>query len=345
MNPWQRWLKQPQRTFLRRALFQVHLWTGLIIGLYVVAVCVSGSAIVFRSEILDTYAPGEQKVAVTGPLLSKDEMKASAVKLHPGYVVTFVFPKGDDAPTEIWMDRQGDQAQLLFNPYTGADMGNARPAILKWVAWFGQLHGNLLLGGEGLWWNGVGGLLLAAVCISGIVVWWPGISQWKRGLWIRGGVGWKRLNFDLHSAVGFWTMLLILMWALTGAYFVFPDPVRAAINRFTVIDPPPPPRPAAVAAITPGAGAADPAGPPVPRRRRPRLPPTTGQKILRSFSYMHYGNFAGWKVKALWFALGLVPPLLLLSGFIMWWNRKITPRLRRTRTESVELKPEPVTAD
>ena len=56
---------------------------------------------------------------------------------------------------------------------------------------------------------------------------------------------------------------------------------------------------------------------------------TTGRKILQSFSYAHYGNFAGWKVKALWVALGLIPPLLFLTGAIMWWNRKITPKLRR----------------
>ena len=135
MNLWQRWLKQPQRIFLRRALFQIHLWTGLLIGLYLVAVSVSGSAIVFRGEILDAYAPGDKKVPMEGTLLPKEALKTQAVKQHPGYQVTFVFPKGDDAPTEIWMENKGDQIQWLFNPYTGADMGNARPAILKWIAW------------------------------------------------------------------------------------------------------------------------------------------------------------------------------------------------------------------
>jgi len=81
MNIWQRWLKQPQRTFLRRALFQIHLWTGLIIGLYVVAVCVSGSAIVFRGEFSAngvfpnlTFTPDEEKnevVLMTGLVRAK----------------------------------------------------------------------------------------------------------------------------------------------------------------------------------------------------------------------------------------------------------------------------------
>ena len=32
----QRWMRQPQRVWLRRALFQVHLWTGIGLGPYVV---------------------------------------------------------------------------------------------------------------------------------------------------------------------------------------------------------------------------------------------------------------------------------------------------------------------
>ena len=30
---WQRWLRQPQRVWARRVLFQVHLWSGLGLGL------------------------------------------------------------------------------------------------------------------------------------------------------------------------------------------------------------------------------------------------------------------------------------------------------------------------
>ena len=39
---------------------------------------------------------------------------------------------------------------------------------------------------------------------TGAVVWWPGVSRWKRSLFIRSSAGWRRLNWDLHSALGFW---------------------------------------------------------------------------------------------------------------------------------------------
>src|SRR5580704_15106041 len=35
MNAWEKWKKRPQIIWLRRALFQVHLWTGIGLGIYV----------------------------------------------------------------------------------------------------------------------------------------------------------------------------------------------------------------------------------------------------------------------------------------------------------------------
>jgi uncharacterized iron-regulated membrane protein len=40
-------------------------------------------------------------------------------------------------------------------------------------------------------------------------------------------VSWKsnfdRIQWDLHSALGFWSFPFILVWAISGTYFAFPD--------------------------------------------------------------------------------------------------------------------------
>jgi uncharacterized iron-regulated membrane protein len=46
---------------------------------------------------------------------------------------------------------------------------------------------------------------------------------------------WKRVNWDLHSATGFWTVLFIAMWAVTGFYFSFPAAFRSMVNRISPI--------------------------------------------------------------------------------------------------------------
>jgi uncharacterized iron-regulated membrane protein len=39
------------------------------------------------------------------------------------------------------------------------------------------------------------------------------------------------MNWDIHSAFGFWSVLLVAMWGATGAYFIWPQPVRDAVAR------------------------------------------------------------------------------------------------------------------
>ena len=51
MTYWQRWMLQPQAVWLRKATFQLHLWSGIGIGLYVLLVSVTGSVLVYRNEI------------------------------------------------------------------------------------------------------------------------------------------------------------------------------------------------------------------------------------------------------------------------------------------------------
>lgn len=316
---WQRWLKRPQTTFLRKAFFQIHLWSGLILGLYIAVVCVSGSAVVFRNDIYDVLV---DKLHVTpqAHALSQTELEQSLQRAYPGYAIRDLKPGRDgDEASEVLLAKGSSELRRLVNPYTGEDRG---PAISQWfriMRWVSDLHGNLLLGSDGMSWNSIGGGLTALLCLTGLVVWWPGVANWRRNLMMRRGVGWKRMNWDLHSALGFWSFALVFMWGATGFYFVYPQPFRAAIEVFTPINPPrvqsASPNPPS---FSTGTG---------PRRRR--RPLTLGGKILRDFSSLHYGNFGGWPLKALWVLLGFVPVVLLGSALIMWWNRVLWPALRR----------------
>lgn len=265
---WQRWLWRPKSTWIRKAIFQIHLWSGLLLGLYVVVVCASGSAIVFRNDIYD------------------------------------------------WLEAGGKNVSY-------------KAALYHWLSWLGKLHGSLLMDADGMTANAIGGFLIAALCFSGIIVWWPGFGRWRRALGIHANVGWKRFVFDMHSAFGFWTFAILLMWGVTGGYFVFPQPFRAAIELFTPINPPSTfqPVPSGQFAATPDGGPGNAIQPRFRRRRRLTL----GARILRGFSYAHYGNFAGWGVKTLWVLLGLAPAVLFSTALLMWWNRVVGPALRRMR--------------
>ncbi len=353
MGNLQGWLRRPQNVWLRKALFQIHLWTGIGIGLYVLVISVSGSAIVFRNEIYNAADSGPRIVEVKPERLSDADLKAAAKRLYPEHSVSFLWPGRDpDHATEVWMDHDGSRVQRLFDPYTGEDLGPSVPYAIQVTAWFMRLHTDLLGGDTGRLVNGVASVLMTLLCISGLIVWWPGIDKWRRSLWIHRKVGWKRLNWDLHSAVGFWTFALVFMWAATGIFLVWPLPVQKTVNHFSPLIQYALPEEDDAAAVTPALPAGvvaqitipkgDPSGSDsgkafgkgFGRRRRPQIRRSKGDIFLRWLYYLHFGNFAGAGTKALWVALGLLPALLFVTGTIMWWNRVISPAARRAKRKT-----------
>jgi uncharacterized iron-regulated membrane protein len=53
---------------------------------------------------------------------------------------------------------------------------------------------------------------------------------------------------------------------------------------------------------------------------------------------LHFGSFGGPLVQIVWATAGLAPPVLFLSGVIMWWNRS---RAASRRTGVRPRAPEP----
>jgi uncharacterized iron-regulated membrane protein len=288
-----RLVRHPQSLWLRKALFQVHLWTGIGVGLYIFLICVSGSVLVYRVELFRKFAKKPMIVAASGQRMTEEDLTKAAEHAYPGYKVTDVFqPRNPNQATEITLKRGQGTTVRLFHPYTGEDLGNSLRVGYRFTSWLLDFHDNLLGGHRGRLVNGAGAVLVTLLCLTGAVIWWPGIKKWRRSLTIGWRSNWKRFNWDLHSAVGFWTFALVFMWAVSGIYFAFPDPFQAVVDYLDPLD---------------------------PLQRQPR----TGDIMLAWLARLHFGRFAGWSVKALWALFGLVPPLLFVTGTLMWWNRVI----------------------
>src|SRR5579859_7236356 len=90
------------------------------------------------------------------------------------------------------------------------------------IEWLVNLHENLLAGASGRLVNGIGAICVTALCLTGAIIWWPGIKNWRRSLNVNWRASFARLNWDLHSALGFWCFLFILLRATSGTYFSFP---------------------------------------------------------------------------------------------------------------------------
>jgi uncharacterized iron-regulated membrane protein len=299
MRDREKWKKRPQNVWLRKALFQVHLWTGIGLGLYVLLMSVTGSALIFRRELTMSLAREPRVSAGQAARMSEDQLKQVAKRVYPEYDVTHVsLRKNPDQAAEISLQRGGTKLQRLFDPYTGADLGDSLRLGFRFVLWLVDLHDNLLLAQTGRVMNAAGGIFTLLLGLTGAIVWWPGIDTWRRSLSFRWKTNPKGLNWTLHSALGFWTFAFFFMWAISGIYLSIPEKFNAAVDFLEPLK---------------------------ESSRSLRL----GDQVLYWLARVHFGRFAGVPVKIVWTVVGLTPAVLFVTGLLMWWKRVLKPWLGR----------------
>jgi uncharacterized iron-regulated membrane protein len=309
MTVWQRWVHQPQNVWLRRAIFQVHLWSGIAIGLYVLMISLTGSILVYQNELNRAATPKPVISNGSGPRLTDAELTDAATRVYPGYrVVNLIRARNPDQAVDVWLRRDDEMKQRMFDPHSGTDLGESVPTGIWLISRLLDLHDNLFAGHTGRKVNGVGAVALLALAATGFVIWWPGIKTWRRSLSVRRGVGWKRTVWHLHSMIGFWSLAFTVIFAVSGIYLGFPESFQSLADR---ID--------SLTTADPGAA--------------------IGDKVVYWLAYLHFGRINGigipcrgpgvcdQTIKAIWALFGLAPAVMFVTGAIMWWNRVLRRNL------------------
>ena len=220
--------------FARRALFQVHLWLGVIAGVYIFVVCATGAALVFRIDMQRALHPDLFTPSADGPPADPVAIMASVTRAYPSERLSGIDAPTTERPTYLAYTSSGEDFRaLLIDPVTATMLGEIPKA--SFVRTLQDLHFDLLGGRTGRIINGTGAVVLTLMCVTGLVIWWPGRTNWQRSLVVDFRRNWKRINWDLHSATGFWTLAFVLMWAVTGLYFAFPSAFRSTVNRISPI--------------------------------------------------------------------------------------------------------------
>ena len=305
MMVWDRWMRTPQTLWVRRAIFQIHLWTGIGIGLYLLMICLTGSVLVYRNELYRAFSPEPIIVVASGESLTPEALTGAARRIYPDHEVTNVrVGETPNHAVEISFANDGERMRRLFHPYTGEDLGDPLPVGYRASAWMLDLHDNLLGGPTGRRINGIGAFSFIVLAVTGAVIWWPGIRSWRRSLIFDLRANWRRLNWSLHSTFGFWFMPFVLIWGVSGVYLAFPAAFQGVVDYVDPFDP----------------------SNPVDR---------LGDRVLYWLAYLHFGRLGGrgipgcgrgWcneTTKAIWAVVGLIPPTLLVTGVVMWWNRVV----------------------
>lgn len=224
-------------SFKETMLF-IHRWLGLITGLVVLVVSVTGCIFVFHNEInswrfADMYEVNPPESAQALPLSTLKEKAQEALGGAPLFSITtykdpekawsfLVYQENPDAYT--YFGSIEEYRSVYLNPYTGEVTGHLNNKyeffnLVKYVHWsllLSTAYGQPIVG-----WST---FIFALLLITGLVLWWP--KRWSKryieqSFKVKWRSTWRRINYDLHNVLGFYAMLLALVLALTGMVWSF----------------------------------------------------------------------------------------------------------------------------
>lgn len=211
------------KTF-RKIIFWLHLCSGILAGIFIFIMCVTGALLAFEPDILE-FAEREMRVvnvpAQNAERISAFEIIEKARQAKPDAKPSaIIFQNEKSSAATVALGRDG---QIFVNPYTGEITGEGargwRGAFRviedahRWLA----LEGAGRTVGKSL--NDAANLLFFFLAISGLYIWFPRSLRWrnfKAVLWFRRGLKGKARNFNWHNTIGFWTSLVLIILTLTG---------------------------------------------------------------------------------------------------------------------------------
>lgn len=216
----------------------LHLWLGLITGIVVLVVSLTGCVYVFVDEIKAVVY--EDRLFVTpaedGRKPLSEMLDNAGAALGPEYEISRcdLFP----APDRSWVFRAMDvdpdgighwnyfryYYRVYVNPYT-AEVIRVEDTRNEFFQLILSLHMNLLLGKKaGHYVVGYSVLIFVFLLLSGLVLWWPrkwNLRTLKQSLKVKWNARFKRLNYDLHNVWGFYILIPALVLAVTGLVYTF----------------------------------------------------------------------------------------------------------------------------
>lgn len=206
---------------LKRIIREIHGITGLLVGIVIVVVALSGCVYTFQREIRGVLYPHLLKVSVpeNATRLPVDSIASIASTYHTQTKIREIVVNHDpEKSVKVYMV---GQHLLYINPYTGAVLGvtNTKkdPFLLAW-----SLHTQLGLGNVGGTVVGWATFACLPLILTGIWIWWPTVrSTWRKAFQLPLKGRWKLVNFQWHKNGGFYASIFLLFICLSGMMMSF----------------------------------------------------------------------------------------------------------------------------
>ena len=207
---------------LRKIIFWCHLPVGVMAGVVILIMCVTGVLLSYEKQITswaDTRGYRSAPTAETKHL--PVETLIATARDARGAAPTAVTIKSDPAaPAEITFGRE---TTLFVNPYSGAILGegsqkvrNFFRGVTEWHRWLGAKGDNRNVARAITGACNFGFLFLVA---SGFYLWWPrnfNRKALRNVTWFRRGLPSKARDFNWHNVIGFWSAVPLFIVVLSA---------------------------------------------------------------------------------------------------------------------------------
>lgn len=209
-----------KRKFLKINAF-LHLWLGLLSGLVVFILGLTGCILAFQQEIEDITEPWRRVVQNVTYHDAPKEMAKVLLDSLPDSDIATVKYLGRHRSVAIDFEHQGKRKTAFIDPYEQSIL-KIKEQTIGFFPVVLHLHIRLLLPGK----VGHGIISYATVIyiillLGGLILWWPkkwNKRQLKNALSLKWKAGGKRVNYDLHNVFGFYSLLPSLIIACTGIF-------------------------------------------------------------------------------------------------------------------------------
>lgn len=214
---------------IRSTIFWSHLVLGLLAGIVIAVMSITGVAIAFEEEILawrDRDAARIGRPEEGRSPLTVAELRTIVRREFPDFGADQLVVERD--PRQAYQVFAGRDGLLYVNPYTGELRASQADTLHDAFHFLEEVHRWLALGGSGRavgrLITGVGNLMLVILGLSGIYLWMP--KRWtlrtlKLRLLFKGKARGKARDFNWHNVIGFWSLPVLLVLAATGVVISF----------------------------------------------------------------------------------------------------------------------------
>ena len=211
------------------ALVRVHRYVALGLGLFVVALGLSGAALVFRDELTAVVTPAVQVSPAPVAPGQFARILAAARKADPAARSMDIAPaERADRAAEVIIHGDRGERYFLVDPHDGTVVADSDRQWLPFATLY-EFHRRFLSGATGEYVVGVTGFALVFLAVSGLVMWWP--RKWKQAFRIRWDGNRLAVSYDLHKCAGAAFALILLTNAVIGIAMTFDDSSVALVNR------------------------------------------------------------------------------------------------------------------